>query len=277
MPKKEAYSSKYIVVYYDKGTSEKSRNRLTKSLRKNCSKDVKVRQIYANEIVNSDAWHKDTLLFAMPGGADLPYCKKLNGKGNASIRKFVETGGTYLGICAGAYYGAQSIRFNPDTKDAIIEERELSFFQGCASGSIYELAEPYKKHCLKCAKVVKIALKQYEQCDNSEIYHILYWGGPKFEANNNEGDFEVIARYLDLPRPNNIAVTKIRVGKGIAILCGLHPEYTGYEFRKDLKDYDDGDDEKYKKQASLLIENDSKRCQFFRILLKHAELEHILI
>jgi hypothetical protein len=31
-------------------------------------------------------WREGCLLLVMPGGADLPYCKHLNGRGNALIR-----------------------------------------------------------------------------------------------------------------------------------------------------------------------------------------------
>ena len=31
-------------------------------------------------------WHDSSLALVMPGGADLPYCRKLNGKGNCIIR-----------------------------------------------------------------------------------------------------------------------------------------------------------------------------------------------
>ena len=47
----------------------------------------------------------------MPGGADRPYCAALNGEGNRRIRAFVEAGGAYLGLCAGAYYASQRVEF----------------------------------------------------------------------------------------------------------------------------------------------------------------------
>ena len=36
-----------------------------------------------------------------PGGRDSPYHDKLKGPGNKLIRRFVESGGWYLGLCAG--------------------------------------------------------------------------------------------------------------------------------------------------------------------------------
>ena len=38
------------------------------------------------EEVAAGDWREDCLLLVMPGGADLPYCRQLNGPGTASIR-----------------------------------------------------------------------------------------------------------------------------------------------------------------------------------------------
>lgn len=34
----------------------------------------------------SGSWQSSCAMLCMPGGADLPYCRDLNGKGNALIR-----------------------------------------------------------------------------------------------------------------------------------------------------------------------------------------------
>ena len=39
-------------------------------------------------------------MLVMPGGADLGYCRTLNGAGNRRIEQFVRRGGAYLGFCA---------------------------------------------------------------------------------------------------------------------------------------------------------------------------------
>src|SRR5262245_30328629 len=113
MPRRKA------AVYHDQGTGEFSRAALIAAL----SEHYSVRRIYASEILASDQWHQETDLFAFPGGADLPYCRVLNGAGNASIRRYVEEGGALLGVCAGAYYVSQRIEFEPG---AIRGDRELA-------------------------------------------------------------------------------------------------------------------------------------------------------
>ncbi len=263
-------NEKSSVIYYDDGTSRSSRGLLTAELRKVFPKNIKVKRIYSEEIILSNEWHKDTILFVMPGGMDLPYCKKLNGKGNKSIRKFVENGGAYLGICAGGYYGSNRIVFEPNTSDEIIENRELNFFQGCAFGSL-ELAEHYEKENLKSISIARISLEK----NKAKNFYIFYCGGPRFEPDENS-DYEVISRYLDIPFPNNIAIVKTKVNNGIALLCGVHPEYSGSYFSSSLGFYEDGDNEKYEKQADLLIEEDSNRIEFFITLLKESGLAKYL-
>ena len=80
-------------------------------------------------------------LLVMPGGADLAYCEKLNGEGNALIRQFVENGGAYLGICAGAYYACNAIEWAMGTHQEIAGPRELAFYPAMASGPVYEFIE----------------------------------------------------------------------------------------------------------------------------------------
>lgn len=72
------------------------------------------------------------------GGADLPYCRRLNGAGNEQIRAFVAAGGGYLGICAGAYYASALVDFR-GLNCRIFGRRELAFFPGRARGSLPEL------------------------------------------------------------------------------------------------------------------------------------------
>ncbi|KAF4712779.1 biotin holocarboxylase synthetase, partial [Perkinsus olseni] len=54
------------------------------------------------------AWMRDCRLFVIPGGADLPWVEDLHGKGCRMIRAFVEDGGSFLGVCAGSYFGSDA-------------------------------------------------------------------------------------------------------------------------------------------------------------------------
>src|SRR4051794_40643758 len=115
---------RYAAVYHDQGTGEFSRAALLAAL----ATRFRVRRIYASEILASDAWHASTELLAFPGGADLPYARLLDGAGTASMLRYVEAGGAFLGVCAGAYYVSRRIAFDGQSPDAITGQRELALF-----------------------------------------------------------------------------------------------------------------------------------------------------
>ena len=85
----------------------------------------------------SEQWIPSTRLLVMPGGADLPYCERLNGRGNAVIDKFVRNGGSYLGLCAGAYYACRFVEFEVGSSMEVKGSRELGFYPGIGRGCMY--------------------------------------------------------------------------------------------------------------------------------------------
>lgn len=152
-------------------------------------------------------------LFIMPGGRDVPYHATLQGEANAQIRAFVEQGGTYLGICAGAYYGCAQVEFDKGFPLEVCGERELRFFSGTAVGPAYGKGT-FSYHSERGARKAKLRVSE-------EILHIHYNGGCFFT-----GDFSkvrILAHYLDLPGEPP-AILECPLGKGRAILSGVHLE-----------------------------------------------------
>lgn len=175
-------------------------------------------------------------LFVMPGGADIPYCEKLNGKGTANIRDYVENGGTYLGICAGAYFGCSAIEYHKGRPDEICGTRELAFVRGAAVGSLPELA-PYYDETLHSATIAGGVGPDGREC------HALYNGGPTFRISGPE-TVKMHLRYKDLDSP---ALIEGAFGRGRAILSGLHMEVTA----EDLLSYPPEDESEQRKAAAL--------------------------
>ncbi len=168
-------------------------------------------RIQAAEIINGGLKHISLLI--MPGGRDRPYHAALKGAGNVAIRSFVENGGIYLGICAGAYYGCQRVEFDKGFPLEVCEERELSFFSGTAVGPAYGKGT-FEYQSEKGAFWAKIATA-------NGIFFSYYNGGCFFE-----GDFthtKILAHYLDLPN-HPPAIIECPIGKGKAILSGVHLE-----------------------------------------------------
>ncbi len=167
--------------------------------------------VYPSFFLSDWASRIDVLVF--PGGRDVPYHETLKGAPNQSIRYFVEQGGCYFGICAGAYYGAAQIQFAMNTNLEIVANRELSFYSGRAVGPVYG-ADQFCYRSLRGARLAQVSWAQ----GSTEVY---FNGGCSFIG----GSGDVIAAYQDLDG-NPPAIISCSIGAGKAILCGVHPEYS---------------------------------------------------
>lgn len=155
-------------------------------------------------------------IFVMPGGADLYYCEKLDGAGNAAIKKWVNGGGTYFGLCAGAYYACRAIEWGKGTAQEICGPRELAFYPGLAAGPVYDYIED---------RAIGKSWDGVARLDaGGRQLAVYYAGGPVFTGAEDHPDVTVLARYADLP-DNPAAVVECRAGAGRALLCAPHPEY----------------------------------------------------
>ncbi|MCH9609952.1 MAG: hypothetical protein S4CHLAM81_12500 [Chlamydiales bacterium] len=157
----------------------------------------------------SPNWEEEVDLVIIPGGRDLPYHNHLKGEANSRIRRFVENGGNYLGICAGAYYGASEVLFEEGGPLEVIGKRELSFFNGKAVGPALGKGQ-FAYGSERGAKEVSL------EWANGQA-PAYYNGGCYFDGK----DAEVIAHYEEINLP---AIVCCQVGSGRAILSGVHLE-----------------------------------------------------
>ncbi len=211
---------KKILIYQDYGCSDVSM--LEDGLRcyfepRGCS----IGFTDAAGIIRDDVLNDEVLAFFMPGGAGTPFRRKLEVLGNAKIREYVENGGMYYGICAGAYYACKKTIFEKDIPElSIISECGLDLVDGQAVGTLYkELGiRPYAKNAASSAAVDIIWMH-----DNMR-HTVHYHGGPYFDIDTSS-DCEVLA-YYDLEKLMP-AVIKRSYGKGHVILSGVHFEDKG--------------------------------------------------
>ena len=102
--------------------------------------------ISAKQVIEDD-WQDSTSIFIMPGGRDLMYLRKLKSEGCKKIKEFVEEGGSYLGICAGAYFGAEAVEFEKGNALEVVGTRDLNFVKAKAIGPAYmEPKFSYRNH-----------------------------------------------------------------------------------------------------------------------------------
>ena len=166
----------------------------------------------------------------MPGGADLGYCRKLNGEGNKRIKQFVEQGGSYLGFCAGAYYGSGRCEFEVGNRDLeVIGDRELAFFPGTCRG----LAFPgfaYNSEAGTKAVELKVSKSALPKGSVPEFFQSYYNGGGVFvdAPDYHTRGVEVLAEYTEQLKVDagkvKAATLYCRLGDGGAVLSSTHPE-----------------------------------------------------
>lgn len=148
--------------------------------------------------------------FFMPGGASRYVSDKMRGAGNAAIRAYVENGGVYVGICAGAYYACADIQWNKRGATPLSASGELNFVAGTAVGPIEDFCTRDGDE-LNTARVVAV-----DFADGTRA-NALYWGGP---ALPNAGGHDVLARYAD----GTPAMVGGRHGLGRFLLTSPHCE-----------------------------------------------------
>lgn len=205
-----------VGLYKDQGVHPLSYRQLRSSL---LELKVQVIPLNAEQIIAGN-WQKEVDLIAIGGGADVPYHNKLSGKGCKSISSFVEQGGLYLGICAGAYFGCQAIQFDKDGPQEVIEKRELGFFPGMATGPAYT-DPPYDATSQSSAQIPPILWF------DETVLPVYFNGGCLFVDAHLQENVSILARYIDLPKEPAAAVL-CQKGKGYALLCGTHPEYDSH-------------------------------------------------
>jgi len=175
----------------------------------------------------------------MPGGADLGYCRTLNGPGNRRIKQYVQMGGAYLGLCAGGYYGCGRCEFEVGKQGMeVVGERELAFFPGTCRG----LAFPgFVYHSEAGTRAVELRVNKQALMAGGgavpEEFRTYYNGGGVFVDAGRYRDrgVEVLARYAGEELAvesgeDSAAVVYCKVGEGAAVLTGPHPEYAYFSF-----------------------------------------------
>lgn len=195
-------------------------------------------------------------VLVMPGGADLFYCEKLNGAGNAAIRAFVEAGGGYLGICAGAYYGCSQLDWNAGE---IAGGRELGFIDAVATGPVTAFIENGDITKSWYGAVVL-------DVPASPSFRALYAAGPLFK--NLAGDTDVLARYADLAGAP--AVIGRRVGRGHVVLSSPHIECTSASFASGRYRHRAASATHEARVAAELAGHDAAQLAFFKAMLTRA-------
>ena len=117
-------------------------------------------------------------LLIIPGGRDLPYVEHINQDCCDLIKKFISNGGSYLGICAGAYFSSSHVIFDPNGPLQVVGPRSLGLFPGHAVGPAYP-GFVYNSTCgsrmvtLKCEGYLREKMRHYSDREITEVKDFL--------------------------------------------------------------------------------------------------------
>ncbi|KAI1153327.1 class II aaRS and biotin synthetase [Nemania diffusa] len=261
-----------VLVYNGTGTTVESVKHAIYSLRRLLSPNYAVIPV-TDAVLLKEPWAPSCALLVFPGGADLGYCRVLNGQGNAIISQYVRRGGKYFGFCAGAYYGCKKCEFEVgNTPMEVIGSRELAFFPGTCRGSAFQ---GFQYNSETGARAVRINVKKDAFKGAGVVPEVVtsYFngGGAFVDANDPNDDVEVLASYddkLDVDGgAEKVAVVYCRVGQGAAILTGTHPEFAAANLspHHDIDGYND--------LIASLQACDSDRVSFLKACLTKLGLE----
>lgn len=198
-----------VLIYNDEGVSAFSLKETLRTFRP-LSDEI---EVVDHHYLIEKEWGKKTKLLVIPGGRDIPYDRNLRGKGTKKIRQFVEKGGSYLGSCAGAYFGCNEVIFEKGKPLEVHEKRDLKFFPGAAVGTLYDIPFCY---------VSRKGLHPAEISFEGKIFNLYYNGGCSFKDAEHYPSVKVLARYEDAQHQS--AIIHCKVGKGNVILSGVHFE-----------------------------------------------------
>jgi biotin---protein ligase len=222
---------KWALIATGNGSTAECVRHCLYSLRRLLSPNYAVIPVTGEAIIK-EPWSATCALLVFPGGADLGYCRTLNGEGNRRIIQYVNRGGNYLGFCSGGYYGSSRCEFEVGDKEMeVVGDRELAFFPGICRGLAFPGFVYNSEAGARAAeiKVEKDALSGYD-AQLPEAFRVYYNGGGVYvDAKKFKNrKVEILASYTEDLNVNSgegkAAVVFRKVGDGGVILTGPHPE-----------------------------------------------------
>jgi len=148
-----------------------------------------------------------------PGGYAWYYKVAIDENGLQNIRDLVNSGGGYIGICAGAYFASDSVYWEEDG----LLDYPLDLFNGTARGAVDVIA-PWDDYTMtKLNMNLSNPINEFEPASEQ----MLYYGGPVFIPHAGQ-QVDTIALWDVLG--DSLAAINFDYGSGRVLLLGPHPE-----------------------------------------------------
>ena len=147
------------------------------------NQNITHQRLYASDL-NNNTWNKNVGAILFPGGYSYNYQLAISLEAIDTLRNYVSEGGSYIGICAGAYFASKTVDWEGDAYPY-----ELSLFDGTATGSLDFIAH-WPNYTM-----TEITLNNNNPINQTnDGISVLYYGGPIFTA--NEGfQFDTVATW----------------------------------------------------------------------------------
>jgi len=190
---------------------------------------------YTVELVNADHINNNGLddfsILCIPGGNMYQYVQDISSRGMENIKNFIGNGGSYIGICAGAYFASEKVVWRGNQ----LPMRPLGVFPSTAEGPINEIA-PYPNYTMCKVNIVDSA-HPITQSEPDSAWMLYYWGPVLIP--NKDANITILGRY---DRGNQPTMLAFDYGLGRAFLIGTHSEIEEDSERDGVAFADESDD-----------------------------------
>lgn len=202
-----------VLVYYDKeGVDATSARDWCTVLQEAVGSVYHVSQVDSGYL-RTKKWEDITALLVMPGGVCSVWDRNLGEEMQERVNRYVREGGSYLGVCAGAYWACSKSVFSGASK-----RRNAKLSSATAVGPLFGSSNMHNSGQEAAAAPIVLAKEYGSKPSEGRLF---YKEGCRFDVPAQHGT-TVLAHYKD---PSHPAIIGERVGKGVAVLCGVHPEH----------------------------------------------------
>ncbi len=200
-----------VALYVGNGTWDVGKEHLKMFFREH---GVSYREVTAAGILSRELLAADYSILVMPGGESWEYLNELGDEGAKRIREFVDQGGGYVGICAGAFYATSQRLGGVATGPYGIGLLDGTAYDGTAMET-----KPFIEGMMDFDFLPSAITTGF-----ASIFRIALLGGPSFRYTAEEAarkHISVLAQFQVIHEP---AMILFDYGQGHVFLTGPHLE-----------------------------------------------------
>ncbi len=210
---------------------------LFKKMLENVGITAKVVEV-TDQILFPEEWDPVTALLHVPGAESSKLDEHIGAK-IPDIKRFVESGGSFIGWCGGAYWACREVKYRINETETMHKIRNLAFWKGVEEGPLIPFLGNPEGNIGFFHGAVKVNWSGTETLrehlpDGIKVQALLSGGG-SFIPSEGEYPHKVLGRYTDFK--DQVAAVKTFVGNGVSVL--LNPYFTHGDdyFRSGLEGY----------------------------------------